>query len=50
METNYTTLHISNNDLELILKALHTEKNNRIKLDYLYFEDIEKLEQLLTNQ
>jgi len=38
METNYTTLHIANDDLKLILKALHTEKSNRIKLDYLQFE------------
>jgi hypothetical protein len=48
MKTNYTTLHISNDDFKLILKALHTEKNNRIKLDYLQFKDVERLEKILS--
>jgi hypothetical protein len=47
METNYTTLHIANDDLKLILKALHAEKISRIGLGNLEFEDIERLEQIL---
>jgi hypothetical protein len=47
MKTNYTTLHIANDDLRLILKALHSEKISRIGLGNLEFEDIERLEKIL---
>jgi hypothetical protein len=47
METNYTTLHIANDDLKLILKALHAEKISRIGLNNLEFKDIERLEKIL---
>jgi hypothetical protein len=47
MKTNYTTLHIANDDLKLILQSLHAERMKRINIGYLKFEDIDRLEHIL---
>ena len=47
MKTNYTTLHIANDDLKLILQSLHAERMSRINRGYLKFEDIDRLEHIL---
>lgn len=47
MKTNYTTLHIANDDLKLILESFYALRMYRINKGYLKFEDIDRLEHIL---
>ena len=47
METNYTTLHIANDDLKLLLHSLAELKMHRINYGSSKIEEIKRLEHIL---